>query len=640
MTKNPEPRSLAYQIIMFIFIFLVLIFSIFIGITRFLFSNIMMNNAQDTVSHIANEAIYQIEGRLTKIVDISRTVSILYHSEQYNSKKVNSLLHDLVYEFDTLEAITIAYAPNYSGNSRTIYHFQNKAITRDLKLNDYQFLDWFQIPFELKSKYWTEPWFDAANPKEPIISYCVPIFSEGNCVGIMRLDTKLSALQRIVSPLKMKHSGYAFLVSSIGTIITHPADSLAFNETIFSIAEGAKDITLRQIGKNMINGESDFVHLQGNTVFGNSWLYYSPLLSNNWSLGIVIAHKDVVRDLNLMLIIQTLLSVVIFITISLIVYYRTLSVSRPIRLFTEIANKIGKGDFDAQLPATANSYEIEHLILAFATMQKSLKEYIENLKITTTEKNRIETEVQIASEIQRKLIPKNTEHPYGLKEIRSYGILEPAGDIGGDLYDFFPVDNNHFLFIIADVAGKGIVASMTMTMVSTYLRTVSTYQNSPGEIMQNLNNFLCKQSTASNFVTALLGIINLHTGELRFTNAGHPPLIIRKSKNGCRVIPETHSNPLGVFADMAISISTIQLEAGDEIILITDGITEIMNPEEEFLSLKGLTDIINQLTTDNPEQTAFQILQEVHRFAQNALQKDDITILVMDYKKNEEWEMV
>ncbi len=156
----------------------------------------------------------------------------------------------------------------------------------------------------------------------------------------------------------------------------------------------------------MINGDSDFVHLQGDTVFGDSWLYYSPLLSNNWSLGIVIAHKDVVRDLNLMLIIQTLLSVVIFITISLIVYYRTLSVSSPIRLFTEIANKIGKGDFDAQLPATANSYEIERLILAFATMQKSLKEYIENLKITTTEKNRIETEVQLASEIQRKLIPK------------------------------------------------------------------------------------------------------------------------------------------------------------------------------------------------------------------------------------------
>ena len=187
--------------------------------------------------------------------------------------------------------------------------------------------------------------------------------------------------------------------------------------------------------------------------------------------------------------------------------------------------------------------------------------------------------------------------------------------------------------MIADVTGKGIVASMTMTMVSTYLRTVSTYHYTTGEIMQNLNNFLCKQTSASNFVTALLGILNLKNGKLEFSNAGHTPLIIRNIDNDYKIISETHSSPLGVFENIVIGSAAITLEKGDEIILFTDGITETMNPAEDFLELKGLENIITELNSTNPEQTAVQILQKVHSFAQNTPQKDDITILVIDYKK-------
>ena len=634
MQSKQEERGLAYQIIVFIFFFLVLIFSVFIGITRFLFFEIMMDNSRETVSHLAKETVYQIEGRLSAIVDISQSIITLYNSDYLNRNELDTILNDYIYEFDTLESITIAYAPEYnkSGDSRTIYHFKNKAISQELHPAEYQYLDWFQIPYELKSKCWTDPWYDASSTKQTVISYCVPIFIKGNCIGVMRFDTKLSGLQRIVSPLKLKRSGYAFLVSSIGTIITHPADSISFNESIFSLAEETKDTQLRELGKKMIQGETDFIRLRGNTIFNDSWIYFSPLLSNNWSLGIVIAHKDVVRDLNLLLIIQTLFSVIIFISISLIVYYRTFSVSKPIRLFTEVATKIGSGDFDAQLPPSGNSYEIDHLIHSFAVMQKSLKEYIKNLEITNAEKNRILAEVQVASEIQRKLIPANTEHPYKVKEIRCYGILEPAGEIGGDLYDFFPVDESHFFFVIADVAGKGIVASMTMIMVSTYLRTISTYNFTVNEIMKNLNNFLCTQSSAAIFVTALIGIIDLKNDELEFSNAGHTPLFLRKLNGTYEIFADTHSNPLGVFENMEIGSSQLKLDKGDELILLTDGVTEIMNEKEDFLGIKGVESIIQNLETTNPEQTAKQIMQYVHNFAQSIPQRDDITILVLDYK--------
>ncbi|HQM04123.1 MAG TPA: phosphoserine phosphatase, partial [Candidatus Cloacimonas sp.] len=124
MKQRQEKRGLAYQIIVFIFISLILVFAAFIGITRILFSHIMMDNAKETVSHLANETIYQIENRLTKVLDISRTILILYHNNHFERKKLDSLLHDLVYEFETLEAVTIAYAPSsyQKGYSRTIFH--------------------------------------------------------------------------------------------------------------------------------------------------------------------------------------------------------------------------------------------------------------------------------------------------------------------------------------------------------------------------------------------------------------------------------------------------------------------------------------------------------------------------------------
>ncbi|NLM90587.1 MAG: phosphoserine phosphatase, partial [Candidatus Cloacimonetes bacterium] len=143
MKQRQEKRGLAYQIIVFIFISLFLIFTAFIAITRILFSHIMMENAQETVSHLANETTYQIENRLTSVVNISRTILTLYRYDHFERNKLDSILHDWVYEFENLEAITIAYAPSYyqEGYSRTIFHSHNRAVYQELHPADYQYLD-------------------------------------------------------------------------------------------------------------------------------------------------------------------------------------------------------------------------------------------------------------------------------------------------------------------------------------------------------------------------------------------------------------------------------------------------------------------------------------------------------------------
>ena len=634
MLNKHEDRTIAYQIISFIFLSLMVIFGVSIGITIFMFSRIMLDNARDSTSHLAEGTIAQIEARLDKVVAISTNVIELNSMDALSTDTMNHYLHEIVFEHPEISSICFAYLPSPEGvpNYRTISHQHNQAMIQYATNTDYQYLDWFQIPFFKMKSVWTEPWFDEAGTNRFVISYCKPLFKEGKTIGVLRFDTDLGLLQSMVTPLKLRKSGYAFLISNTGSIITHPADSLFMDESIFSLAEQSNNEELRNLGRAMISGETDFVHLKAKSIFENSWIYFSPLVFNKWSLGIVIANADVMRDMNLLLIIQILVSIIVFLAISIIVYSRTQSVAKPLKIYADVAQRIGKGDFETQLPLLSKTYEIERLTEAFAAMQSSLKEYIHNLDITNHEKNRILAEVRIASEIQKNLIPSNTDFPCGRNELRLFGILEPASEIGGDLFDYFMIDDSHFCFAIADVVGKGIVAAMTMTIVSTFLRSISTYHHGAKEIMWELNNFLCRNNIEANFVTVLLGVINLENGLLEFSNAGHVPMFVRKMDRSFIKFAETHSTAVGVFEELQVASESIQLDIGDEIILFTDGITEAMNDQEEFLGISGLETIIGKLGNPNPQKSATIILDEVRKFSQTSKVKDDITILVMDFK--------
>lgn len=640
MQNKLQDRTLAYQIITFIFVFLLIIFIASILVTRFLFQRVMLDNAEENLSHLAHETINQIDGRLEKVQTLSRSVLLLISQKSLDDSELNTYFYNLINEHRELISITLASRIPDSDvfRARIIYNERNSMVVKNIPGDSYTYQDWFLIPYLTQKRHWSEPWYDSNGPEKMVVSLCLPFFENGKVVGILRFDTELRVLQSIVSPLKVKKNGYAFLLSNTGTIVTHPADSLVMNESIFSLAESNQDEQLRKIGRSMIAGETDFVRLKKHSLSKNFWMYYSPIHTNRWCLAIMIAHNDVLKDLNMILIIQILVSILSFLTISVIVYSRTLSIAKPLSKFTEIAERIGKGDFDTVLPDGQGTYEIEHLSQSFAAMQDSLKEYIHNLQITNQEKNRIIDEVKVASEVQKNLIPTNKDHPYNKKELRVYGILEPAGDIGGDLYDYFMIDDTHFCFVIADVAGKGIVASMTMTIVSTFLRSIGNFYHEAREITSALNVFLCKNNVEANFVTTLLGVIDLDSGRLQFSNAGHVPLLIRKVNGSYKKYSTTQSTAVGIFEDIKIGQEELQLDPGDELILFTDGITEAMNSKEEFLGIAGVEGIVQNLGLPNPKNDALTILDSVHSFARNAKQHDDITILVIDYKHPQRYE--
>jgi len=632
LSHNSEDRTLAYQLISFVFIAMLLVFFASVLVTRSIYKKIILDTQLDNMRHLAHERVYLLDGIMANVEALGRVSLDLMSNPQISSSTFEEHLKNVLLDNPTVHSICYVQDPEDGGRPQMLNTIRNSFIKREISGKDFLYYDWYQIPTISGKAGWIEPWFDGEGKGVLMVSYAMPMYQSGEITGVLRFDIELAYLQELLIHNASFRVGNSFLVSSTGTLISYQDPNLVMHQTLFSLAQEYDDPDLARLGYAMVNGEMGHIFVNGGSPMARSWIYYHPLKSNRWSVAIAIPERDLMASVNIILWIQTLASIIIFLVVAIILYARAVNVSKPLRTLAIAADKIGSGDFDARLPVSDKSFEISRLTDSFATMQQSLKDYIANLKTTTEEKEKIHGDVVYASEIQTNLIPSNCPHPLDIQELRAYGILEPAGDIGGDLYDYFMMDEDHFCFVIADVLGKGIVAAMAMTMVSTLLPSIAPYHKSSSELLKKLNIFLCRNNVEANFITIILGVLNLKTGELQYSNCGHVPMIIRKIDRSFIRYHETHATALGVFENLEIGSDTIRLNQGDEIILFTDGITEAMNDQEELLGTAGLEEIISRLSNPNPEETAKSILNAVHDYARGSSHKDDITILVIDYK--------
>jgi sigma-B regulation protein RsbU (phosphoserine phosphatase) len=266
---------------------------------------------------------------------------------------------------------------------------------------------------------------------------------------------------------------------------------------------------------------------------------------------------------------------------------------------------------------------------SFVYMQKKLAEYIVNLQETTAAREKIESELRIAREIQMGMIP-HTFPPFpNLSEIDLFAVLKPAKEVGGDLYDFFLLGDNKLCFAIGDVSGKGVPASLFMAVTRTLLRSVADKDGSPSIFVNSLNKSLSNNNESSMFVTFFVGVLNLNTGELKFSNAGHnPPFLIRENSE-VEMFELTKSIPIGLFEDIVYSESIVHLNKGDKIFMYTDGVTEAENCEKVLYTDKRLTGILQNNIKASPEQLIKLVQEDVALHVGKHTQSDDITMMTI-----------
>lgn len=237
----------------------------------------------------------------------------------------------------------------------------------------------------------------------------------------------------------------------------------------------------------------------------------------------------------------------------------------------------------------------------------------------------LEQELRIASSTQHELVPHTFPAFPDNKEIDLHAFLQPARDVGGDLYDYFIEDGNLY-FCIGDVSGKGVPAALFMAATHYLFRSVAVSPDGMDHSIERMNQSLCADNSTCMFVTFFFGRLNLTTGDLYYINAGHnSPFII--THNDVRPLPPADDTPLGIWDEAEFTICHTQLQQGESILLYTDGVTEAMNSKKEVFGDKATIDCIATCHKSEPKQIIDTVINSLKQHAQDEAQSDDITML-------------
>lgn len=268
------------------------------------------------------------------------------------------------------------------------------------------------------------------------------------------------------------------------------------------------------------------------------------------------------------------------------------------------------------------------------TIEKAV-EQISFIKEAQKEHHQLEAiqyDLNVAREIQQSILPKQFPAFPEYKQFDIYATMDAAKSVGGDFYDFFLIDENHLGFSVADVSDKGIPAAIFMAISRTVVRATALRQLSPAVCLKESNELLCRESVNNMFVTVFYGILNIHTGEVVYSNGGHNrPVMIQK--NGVvSMLPLTGGMALGVMSGLEYGEKSLTLAPGDSLFLYTDGLSEAMDNAQNAYGDERLLATCGTMQGIAPKQMVEEMTQSVHRFVDGAQPSDDMTMLALTYK--------
>ena len=587
-------------------------------------------------SELSN-TIHQIDAVLNAVETAVQNTAWLVPYRLSSPDFMYDITERLLQNNDFICGSAVAFEPDYyasEGHYFSPYSYRDangeiksKQLGNDAY--DYHYMDWYQIPKLLKEPYWSEPYYDDGGGEMMMTTYSMPLYDEfGNLYAIITADLSLEWLTELVGDIKAFDKSFNLMVSRNASYIVHPDRNLILNETIFSSTYGDDDESLKKM-------QDDMVHCRAGEVLrdmadGKYFVFYSPVETTCWSVAIVCPRSELylgVKKMRDVLIILGVMALLLMISMS---YNGIRKVVSPVEDFSDVAKKIAQGEFNAELPQINSEDELKELHDSFEYLQTSLVQYIDELKATTANKERIESELRIAHAIQMGMIPKSFPAFPERDDLMLTAKLVPAKEVGGDLYDFF-IENEKLYFMIGDVSGKGIPASLVMAVTCRLFRSVASHLDKPEEIITSLNDSLSDGNESNMFCTAFLGILDLKTGHLDYCNAGHnAPLLIDSDGNvsAMEVIPNL---PLGLFEGFPYQGQEATITKGTMLYLFTDGVNEAENNVMEQFGDDRLVSLLKSKATCRPDEITESTFAEVQRHADGADQSDDITVMCLKY---------
>lgn len=503
-----------------------------------------------------------------------------------------------------------------------VYRNKNNEIIPDeqFETEEYDYLNksWYKEIFPNVTKEnnvaWSLPYYEKEGSNTLMVTAGAGIYDSNNKkIGISTVDWEISSIIKSVSEMKPTPSSFALFGDEDDNSIIASTDPYMDNSSLL----GKPLNTLPWYNQNLINITYFDYH-------GQKFIPYVKSLNNGMVLIICIPKVELFYYLIKHVVILFVTFMIVGLLISILLYTGLKKyIDTPINKLSDIAHKIGEGNLNTEI-------KIEKP-LEFAQLAKTFNNMAKDIRNITKERQSIESELSLAKEIQASSLPCVFPPFPDKKEFDIYAGMEAAKEVGGDFYDFYFIDDKNFMFLIADVSGKGVPAALFMMTTKTLINYIAQSGLPPKDMIETINRKICENNKQGFFITLLAGIVNIETGKVTFINCGHNPPLIKHENNDFKYLELEPNIVLGAFDSAEFNISEGILNSGDTICIYTDGVTEAINSSGEQFGEERLLQTINSITDGSVEDIQLNIKSKVKEFAQGVAQSDDMTMLTFRY---------
>ena len=514
------------------------------------------------------------------------------------------------------------------------------------------------------------PWYvQAAEAGEPVftgveidsytgiatIECAAPVYSNGELVAVVGADIFLTSISDYVRDTATE-GGFMCVINQDGEVLFSPQQTGVFRVVQ---SDGAYD--LRQSDNREL---ADFVSLALTEKTGLTELnidgtdYYltgAPMETLGWTV-ISVVEKEITDQPTAAMLAQyektsadalsayefgakrsAITFIILTITIVLLAIVAALFVAerivRPLERMTERINTLNDDDRVFEMEDIYRTDdEIEILAESFAAISHKTQEYIAQITQITAEKERIGTELALATRIQADMLP-NIFPPFPERtDFDVYASMNPAKEVGGDFYDFFLIDDKHLGMVMADVSGKGVPAALFMMISKILVQNYAMTGRSPSQVLRAVNAQICANNREEMFVTVWFGILDTETGKITAANAGHEYPVMKKAGGDFELVKDKHGLVIGAMDGVSYKEYEITLTKGSKLFLYTDGVPEATNADNEMFGTDRMLDALNKDRNASSMGILRNVREAVDGFVQGAEQFDDITMLCLEYK--------
>ena len=533
------------------------------------------------------------------------------------------------------------------------------------------FYNAYRRPWYVGAVVHEKPYFTPVNKDNYYDTYevmaGVPVYVDGELAAVCGGSVRLESLADIISGAKLGEYTDTCLINENGIIIyssrTDGELGMEGSELKSLLEENNADLV--SLVNEALKGDVGFSLLK---VDGeDTYIAYAPIQTLGWTMLLSISQEDLNATAYLLAeqtdevmedsiselrsnegrtVFSTLVLAVLMLLfaafLSLLFSKRLVS---PIKRMTLRVSEMQGDDMSFQVDdILLTGDEIEVLARAFANMSEKMRGYVDEIVEITSEKQRLDTELSVAAEIQVNMLPTQFPAFPDRREFDLYAVMDPAKEVGGDFYDFYLIDEDHLALVMADVSGKGVPASLFMVISKTLIKnvTLSGLYRDPADILHDVNDRLCEGNKDNMFVTVWLGILTISTGSLVSACAGHEYPVFYRKDRGFVLERDPHGLAMGAMEGSRYRSAVWHLNPGDLLFLYTDGIPEANNSEQELFGMertmtaleKSMQAARNGKDTDEADLKIFlaTLRSQIDAFAGEAPQFDDMTMLCVEYR--------